>query len=428
MLMNVQDSTHANGLRLVTAHMPHVESVSIGIWIGVGGRHEPRRLCGASHFIEHMLFKGTARRSARAISQAIEGRGGDLNAFTQEESTCYYARVAADRVWTAFDVLMEMVLHPRFDPRDIDKERDVILEEIMMYRDQPQHQVEEWLGELLWQDHALGRPLTGQPATLKQLTRPQIMQFKARTYTPGNTVIAMAGKIDHATGVAGAAKYLAGRPRCSKPAFGRVNGTVGQGATKMQSKDIEQTHLAIGIRLFGRSDPRRYALKLLSVILGENMSSRLFQVVRERHGFAYAIQSGVHLFADTGMLAITAGLERRRTGKAVELIVREIDKLKTTLVGSRDLGRAKDYAIGQIRLGLEGTTNQMMWVGEHFVALGHLITPEECIAALSAVTAEDIRKLAADICCTRRTSLAMIAPELKTSDERTITGHVQRLE
>jgi predicted Zn-dependent peptidase len=412
---------------VVTAHMPHVESVSIGVWIGVGGRHEPAALSGASHFIEHLLFKGTRRRSAKAISQAIEGRGGDLNAFTQEESTCYYARVAADRVWTALDVLMDMYLHPRFDARDIDKERDVILEEIMMYRDQPQHLVEEWLGELLWQDHALGRPLTGEPETLRGMARAEILQFKARTYAPANTVIAMAGKIDHAACAERVAPYMAGRPRGARPAFGRVNDRVRQGPTRLKAKDIEQTHLAMGIRVFGRTDPRRYALKLLSVILGENMSSRLFQVVREQYGLAYAIQSGVHLFAETGMLAITAGLERRRAGRAMDLIMRELVRMKAAPAGPRELKRAKDYAIGQIRLGLEGTTNQMMWVGEHFTSYGYLITPEASIAALAAVTAEDIRQLAADICCTGRTSLAMIAPELKTGEERAIERQLRQL-
>lgn len=411
MMINSQNTRLPNGLRVVTAAMPHVESVSIGVWVGAGGRCEPRQWSGVSHFIEHLLFKGTRKRSAREISQAIEGRGGDINAFTQEESTCYYARVAVDHTWQALDVLLDMYLQPLFAADDVRKERGVVIEEIMMGRDQPHQQVDEMLGEALWCDHALGRPLTGSPETVRKLGRRELLAYRARHYVPANTVIAFAGKVDHEECVARVREHFStvgkGRPRRAAP----VSGRVAQKSLCLKEKESEQAHVAMGFRLFGRHDERRYALKLLSVILGENMSSRLFQVVREQYGLAYAVQSGAHLFDDTGALMVSAGLERARLDRAMRLIMREIKRMKEKTVGSGELKRARDYAIGQIRLGLEGTSSQMMWVGEHFVSYGRLITPEECVTALAAVTAEEIQSLARQHLCRERLSVAMILPD-----------------
>ena len=296
-----------------------------------------------------------------------------------------------------------------------------------MYRDQPQHQVEEWLGELMWQDHPLGRSLTGTPQTLRGLSRAEILRFKDRMYGSVNTLIAFAGRVEHDACVANIGEFWRRRRSGTKPVFGRVNGAVAQGRLRVQSKDIEQTHVALGVRLFGRNDQRRYALKLLSVMLGENMSSRLFQVVREKHGLAYAIQSGLHLFAETGVLDITAGLDRGRTDKALDLIVREMVRMKDKPVGPAELKRAKEYAIGQIRLGLEGTTNQMMWIGDNFLSYGRFITPEVCIARLNEVTAEDVQRLARGIFGERHTSVALVAPDLKVSDEEKIVTCLERL-
>jgi predicted Zn-dependent peptidase len=415
MMMDVQSTLLPNGLRVVTAAMPHVESVSVGIWVGAGGRCEPKDLSGISHFIEHLLFKGTKHRSAREISQAIEGRGGDINAFTQEESTCYYARVAVEHMESALDVLLDMYLQPRLAADDVRKERDVVIEEIMMYRDQPQHLVDEMLGEALWCKHALGRPLTGSPETVRGLGRKELIAYRARHYTPSNTVIALAGKVDHKLCVERVSAYFPGKERARARRAAPIGRHVSQEAMCLKEKDSEQAHVAMGFRLFGRRDERRYALKLLSVILGENMSSRLFQVVREQYGLAYAVQSGVHLFDDTGALMVSAGLERARLDRAMRLIYREIRRLKQSTVGRRELNRARDYAIGQLRLGLEGATSQMMWVGEHFISYGQLISPEESVAALAAVTAADIRGLAQQVLRADRLSVAMILPGVTVS-------------
>jgi predicted Zn-dependent peptidase len=407
--------------------MPHLESAAVGVWVGAGGRHEPKALSGMSHFIEHLLFKGTQRRSAREISQAIEGRGGDINAFTQEESTCYYARVAGEHIWEALDVLLDMYRHPLLAADDLRKERDVVIEEIMMYRDQPQQQVDEMLGESLWCNHALGRPLTGSPETVGRLDRQAVLSYLARHYVPSRTVIAFAGKVDHAECVKRVKAYFPHRNAAAGRRFSPVTPRVGQKALCLKEKDSEQVHMAMGFRLFGRHDKRRHVLKLLSVVLGENMSSRLFQTVREQYGLAYAIQSGAHLFDDTGALMVSAGLDRGRLERAMSIIVREIARLKTVPVGHSELKRARDYAIGQLRLGLEGTTSQMMWVGENFMSYGRLIPPEESVAALSAVTAGEVRDLARDILRPERLSLAMILPDVTQRLSGEMAGMMARI-
>ncbi|MBN1557943.1 MAG: insulinase family protein, partial [Lentisphaerae bacterium] len=310
--MNVCQSTLENGIRIITAAMPHVESAALGVWVGVGSRCETRVQAGVSHFIEHLLFKGTGRRSARDISRVIEGRGGYLNAFTQEESTCYYARVAFDQFNRALDVLTDMIVDPRLDPADVDKERGVIIEEIMMYRDQPRHVVQEMLSRALWPGHPLGRAVIGTPESLAGMNRAQIRAFKERHYVPSRLVVAFAGRVEHNRCVDRVAEGL-GRLKGTEPRRPRrVTHKVAQTRFDIQGKPIEQAHLAMGFRLFGRRDPRRYTLRILNAILGENMSSRLFQVVREKHGLAYSVHSCVHLFQETGVLEVSAGLDRRR--------------------------------------------------------------------------------------------------------------------
>lgn len=400
-----------SGVRVVTAPMPHVESVSLGVWVGAGGRCEPAAQSGVSHFLEHILFKGTTRRTAREISQAIEGRGGDINAFTQEENTCYYARVASSHTWQALDVLLDMIQHPRLSPADIKKERDVIIEEIMMVRDQPHQQVEETLGEMMWLNHPLGRPLAGTCETVRSIGREELLAYKNLHYVPSNIVIAFAGKVDHESCVERVQAAFPAKGGALPNRFMPVGKGVKRKPLEVLPKDVEQAHLALGFRSFGRQDPRRFALKLFSVILGENMSSRLFQVVREQYGLAYAIQCGGHLFHDTGGFVITGGLDRDRLERAMALVARELRRIKEQPVGRRELERARDYSIGQIQLGLESTTSQMMWIGEHILAYGRVKDPEEGIQSLKQVTAAEIQKLACEILRPEHASLAMVLPD-----------------
>lgn len=427
-LLPVEVVTLSNGVRLVMTPLPQVESVSLGIWAGVGGRHESDALSGISHFIEHLLFKGTRHYSCRAISQAIEGRGGYLNAFTQEENTCYYARVAAGQTGRAFDVLADMVRRPTLAVSDIDRERAVIVEEIQMYRDQPAQWVDDLLGELMWVGHPLGRPIVGTPETLQGLNRRTIAAFHQTAYSARNIVLSISGAIDRDAIIRRAVAEFEPHRTAPVPRFRPVTGRVAQHPIDVRARDIEQVHLALGIRVnFGRADRRRFLFKLLNVILGENMSSRLFVTLREREGLAYEIHSSCQLMDETGSLDISAGLDQKRTLRAVQLIVREMHRLRTACVGFREFRRAQEYTVGQIRLGLESTSARMLWAGESLLNLGRVIPPEEVIEGIERATAEDLRELAEELFNPRRLSLALVVPEKMPTDPQPYLEAIARL-
>lgn len=410
MKLNLKSTVLPNGVRVVTAAMPRVAGVTVGLWVKVGGRNESARLSGISHFIEHLLFKGTARRSARQISEAIEGRGGYLDAYTQEELTCFYARVTADHTSEVFAVLADMVLNPKFAPRDIAREREVVAEEIAMYRDQPAQQVDEQLMAALWPKHPLGRSLTGTVKSLSAMRRSDIVAFKRDHYVAGNLVVALAGAVEHGNAVALATRWF-GRMKSGESApVARVAATWPQALFSIRRRPIDQAHLALGFRIFGRHDRCKYAMKLLSVLMGEKMSSRLFQVVREQHGLAYAINSGMQLFEETGLFSVDAGLDVERMGRAFDLIARELGRLARTAPTARELRQAKDYAIGQLRLGLEGTTSQMSWAAEQLVLHGNILQPDQVVARLEAVGRDELRQLAKAVFQPHLASCAVISP------------------
>ena len=417
-----QITTLPNGLRVVTAEMPGMESVALGLWVGVGGRYETKTISGVSHFIEHLLFKGTRRRSAKQISQTVEGIGGYLNAFTGEEHTCYYAKASHRHFNTLLDVLADMYQHPKFAAADIEKERGVIKEELLMYRDQPDHYVHELLTETLWPDQPLGRPLVGSVKSLDATDRAVVAQFKEKNYTAANTIVAVAGRCQHDDVVASVTKTISLDGAARRQKFSAAYDDQRAPRLHYLTKTVEQSHLALGIRGFSRHDERRYAAKLMSVILGENMSSRLFQVIRERHGLAYSIQSAGSYFADTGAFIISAGLDTKRLPRAVRLILGELRKISTQPPSAAELRRAKDYAIGQMRLGLESTSNQMMWLGEHLMAYGFITTPDEVERKLEAVTRDDAQAVAAALFRDARLNAALITPrkdEAAVRDELT---------
>lgn len=425
--MDVQCTRLDNGVRVVTAALPHVESAAIGFWVGVGARYESARISGMSHLIEHLLFKGTRKRKAVEISQAIEGRGGYLNAFTQQEATCYFAMVGYDKVWEAAEVLADMYISPLFASAELDKERGVIIEEIMMYRDVPQHAVHEMLYEGLWKRHPLGRPIAGNPKSISGVSRKDIVGYKSKTYSGDNTVVSLAGRVDHETCVR-KIRTLTRRLQPRKtPSFRGVSRSIGQERVVLEERAIEQAHLALAFRLFGRRDRRRYALQVLSAVLGENMSSRLFQIVREKHGLAYSVHSSVDLFFDTGALTVSAGVDRQRSHKALKLILRELARIREKKVGSRELERARDYIVGQTRLGLESTSQQMMWVGNNMIFHGRFIPPAEVVARVQRVSAADVQAVAGAVIDKRRATLAMIGPDLGTGAQAECRAMLDRL-
>lgn len=404
-----------NGLRVATAELPHMASVAVGLWVGVGGRYEPAELSGASHFIEHLLFKGTARRSAKEISEAVEGVGGYLNAFTDEDQTCFHARVHVDHFDTVLDVLTDMFLHSRFTPADFAKERDVIKEEIAMYRDQPAQYVHDLLHETLWPDQPLGRALTGTEESLDKMRRRDVLNFFHANYVAPNTLLVVAGPLRHAEVVRAAKKFTGkfhtGRPPSFVPAQAQQTAP----AIRLHTKATEQTQLALGIRACSRHDERRFALRVLNTILGESMSSRLFQVLREDLGLAYSVQSSWALMEDTGVLSISAGLDHGDLKKSLRIIVRELKTLTEKPVSAGELRRARDFIIGQMELNLEGTENQMNWLGESLLSYGKIVTPAEAKARLTTVSAAAVRAAARDFFHPQRLSLALIAPLRKSA-------------
>jgi predicted Zn-dependent peptidase len=397
-------------LTVVTAEMPHMASVSLGIWVGVGGRYEPASLSGASHFIEHLLFKGTRRRSAKRISQDVEGIGGYLNAFTTEELTCFYSKARHDRFGELLEVLMDMFLNSTFDPVEINKERNVIKEELAMYLDQPQHHVLELLNETLWPDQPLGRSLTGTPETLDAMKRRQLMDFQRRNYVSQCTLVAAAGRLKHEQVVQAVAPFARRFPLGQKPEFIPVR--VKQTAPRLRlfTKAAEQTQVALGIRTCSRHDERRFAVRLLNTILGENMSSRLFQALREDRGLVYSVCSSLSFYDDVGALVISAGLDTDNLRGALRLINQELSRLKNSLIGPAELRRARDYLIGQIDLSLESTENQMMWLAEQMLGYGKTVGPDEIKRRLLKVRPSDIRAVAREFLRPEGVSLALVTP------------------
>jgi predicted Zn-dependent peptidase len=399
-----------NGLTVVTAEMPHMASVSVGIWVGVGGRYEPAELNGVSHFIEHLLFKGTRRRSAREISQAVEGIGGYLNAFTSEEHTCFYAKAGHEHFGQLWDVLEDMFLRSSFDPVEIGKERDVIKEELAMYIDQPAQHVQELLNALMWPDQPLGRSITGSEKTLDGIGREQLLDYQKTNYVAPATLVAVGGRITHSEALKAvkksAKKFAAG----TRPGYAPATTRQTRPAIHLHTKKTEQTQVALGVRACSRHDESRFALRLLNTVLGENMSSRLFQTIREEHGLAYSIYSANSFFDDAGDIVISAGLDAKNLEKTLKIIVSEMRRLTSDLVPVAELRRARDYLIGQMDLSLENSENQMLWAGEQWLGYGKIFKPEEVKKRLGEVNATKVRAAAREFFRSDRFNLALISP------------------
>ena len=402
-----------NGLTIATAAMPFMASVSVGIWVGVGSRYEAAELNGACHFIEHMLFKGTSKRTAEEISQAVEGVGGYLNAFTSEEMTCFHARAHADRFDDLLDVLADMVLRSKFAPAELAKEREVIKEEVVMYRDQPQQLVQEVLNATLWPGHPLGRSVTGDEKALDALSRAKLLAYLKNNYLASNTLIVVAGNVTHRRAVKAVSRHAKFFKIGPRPQFTPVKVNQREPRVNLNTRKVEQTQLALGIHTCSRHDERRHALRLLNTILGENMSSRLFQVIREERGLAYSIYSTPSFYDDTGDLVISAGLDTENLPQTLRLIVRELKCFTEAPPSAAELRRARDYTIGQIDLSLESTDNQMNWLGEQLLGYGKIFQPAEVKHRLRAVTAGQIRAVARDFFRPERLNLALVSP-LKT--------------
>lgn len=408
--MNIQLSKLSNGVRVVTCEMPHTQSATFGIWAGVGGRHEPERLSGISHFIEHMLFKGTSRRSARRIGQEVEEVGGYLNATTTHDHTVYYGAAPADHFDRLTSVLCDLYLDPKFAPRDIVRERAVIAEEIQMYQDEPSELVQELLWEDLWPDHGLGRPLTGTLQSINRITREDLIAYRARHYRTGVTVVSAAGNVRHEDACARVEALLTGLPRGSARRASPAPAPTSRTRVRIIRRDTQQLHVAFAVPCCNLWSEDRYAVGLLNVLLAGNVSSRLFQELREKRGLCYSVSSNVSQYADAGVINFYIGLDARNLEKALRLTAREFRRLRTEAVKPAELRRAKEYAIGSSRMSLERTSSQNSRIGYSTLMYGQVVDPEETHARLRAVSAQDILRVAGDSLRTSRLTLRAIGP------------------
>jgi predicted Zn-dependent peptidase len=390
--------------------MPHMASVCLGVWVGTGSRHEPAALNGAAHFIEHLLFKGTVRRTARRISEEVEGLGGQLNAYTSEDHTCFYARARHDHRATLLDVIMDMRLNSRFAPADLVKERAVIKEERMMYRDQPPHLVQELLNETLWPGHPLGRAIEGTPRSLDRLTRPRLLGFLRNNYGAENTCIVAAGNVRHAELVQEVSRHMRRFPSGAAPVSEPAVSQQDKPRVRLHTMAAEQTQLALGLRTTSRHDERRFALRVLNALFGECMSSRLFQCLREDRGIAYDVHSAASHFADTGDMVVYAGVDDDKLPQVLKLIAREMRRLTLRPPALAEVRRARDYVIGQFDLALEGTEAHMSWMGEQLMGYGQLVSPGMVRERFGAVTPGEVRRAAADFFRPERMSVALVSP------------------
>ena len=341
-----------------------------------------------------------------------------LNAFTGEESTCYFSKLPAEHFSRAVDVLTDMVKEASLSVKELERELPVILEEIKMYRDQPAQYVHELMAELLWPDQPLGRSLAGIPETVASLRREKMADYKRRYYQPQNILVSVSGPVSHAEVVEQVQKYFPSRNGGERSRFEPARASQTKPRFHFVEKETEQTHLVIGFHGCSRRDPRRYALGLLNIILGANMSSRLFEEVRERRGLAYEIKSGVGHYQDTGSITISAGVENRKAALAIKVVLQELGKLARKPVPAEELRRAKDYFIGQFLMGLEDTLDHLLWVGEKVLYLEEVPDREEITRQIEKVKAEDIQKVARQIFETPHLNLSLIGPLKEKAQEK----------
>lgn len=404
---DIERSVLPNGVRIISEQMLHVRSVSVGIWIGSGSRRESPEENGISHFIEHMVFKGTRQRSAEAIARSVDSIGGGLDAFTSKELVSYNVKVLDDHLPLAFDVISDLVLNPLFASEDIEKEKGVILEEIKMEVDNPEYLIHEIFSSNFWKGHSLGRPILGTKETVRGFNREKVESYYGQSYRPSNILITAAGNLEHENLVKLAAERFAGlNGRPAQPAEERP--TPHARLVFRNKRSLEQVHLYLGVPCVALPDEDRFACYILNTVLGGGMSSRLFQNIREKQGLAYSVFSELNMYRDAGCMAIYAGTSNKAAGKVVEMIVRELRELQQTLVPDEELRRAKDHLKGSFVLGLESTTSRMGNLVRQELYFQQFFTLDEMLESIERVTAEEVQKMAQRFFDPKDITLAML--------------------
>jgi predicted Zn-dependent peptidase len=399
-----------NGLRVVTSTLPHTHSASLSFFVGAGSRYEADEQAGVSHFLEHMLFKGTRRRpTPREISEEIEGVGGVMNAATDKELTVYWAKVGHQHFERAMDVLADNLLHSRFAPREIEKERQVIFEELAMTEDNPGELVGLLIDEVVWPNQALGRDVGGSPATVRRLSRATMRAYLHQQYVPENTVLAAAGNVTHQQVVESARKHLTA---WSRAPFGTwqpaVNGQAGQ-RVRIRHKQTEQAHLCLALPAYSSDHPDRYALDVLNTVLGEGMSSRLFLEIREKRALAYDVHSYVNRFVDTGSVVVGASVEPKKAAETIRVVHEELQGARKR-IPEDELTKAREYMKGRLQLRMEDTGAVAAWLGRQELLKKQILTVDEVLQILDAVTAADLERVAHDLFKPESLNLAVVGP------------------
>jgi predicted Zn-dependent peptidase len=395
---------------LVTESMPHVRSVTVGVWLTRGSRHESDAESGVAHFVEHMLFKGTTSRSAQVIAQTIDSIGGQLDAFTAKEYAGYYIKVLDDHLPIAIDLLSDLIMRPAFSPADIDREQSVILEEIKMVEDAPDDLVHEVFAQQFWSRHPLGRPILGTPETVASFDSDRLRGYFTRTYLAPNLVIAAAGHLEHAALKALVEQAFADVPPGTPAAIDEPP-AVTPGLVVRQ-KEIEQSHLCLGTPAYPQAHDDRHALYVLNTILGGSMSSRLFQHIREERGLAYAVFSNLTSYSDAGAITIYAGCATEKVHEVVDLTLAELRDLRETIVPADELQRAKDHLKGSLMLSLENTSSRMSQLARQQLYFGRHFTLDELLGAIDGVSGADVRRVAADLFRDGASVATVVGPKL----------------
>jgi len=401
-----------NGVRVVSERIPSVRSVSVGVWIATGSRDEEKNESGMSHFIEHMIFKGTGSRRMHHIAQRMESVGGYLNAFTSKEYTCFYARGLDEHLDRALNVTCDLILSPVFPEKELDKEKEVVVEEIKMYEDVPEDLIFDRFETAIYGDHSLGRPIVGYPETVRSFTRRDLIERLASHYTPERIVVAAAGNVDHDHIVRMVERFFATTQRKWKkndhdrqavPAF--------ETQQLEERRVIQQAHIVMGGRSFGLADARRGALSVLNTVLGGGMSSRLNQNIRERYGYCYQIYSFVNMLSDTGDFGVYMATDGTKVDHARKLILRELKRMVTRPISSRQLNQAKSQLKGSLMLGLESLSHRMSRLGRLEMHDRPFASLDDIIAEVNAVTADDVQRVASELFDPDQLSTVVFIPE-----------------
>ncbi|MCK4635352.1 MAG: insulinase family protein [Candidatus Moranbacteria bacterium] len=409
--MNYKKTTLKNGLRIITAPMQGTETVTVLVMSGVGSRYENKQEAGLSHFVEHMLFKGTKKRpNTLAISEELDAIGGEFNAYTGKSRTAYYAKTDANHFNAALDVISDIFLNSKIETKEINRERGTILQEMSMYEDMPMRNVADVFEKLLYGNQRLGREIIGTKKTVNNFTRKDFVQYLKRFYTAKNTVICVAGKFDEKKELAKIKKSFSTINLGEKEEFQKITEKQDAPKLKIKNKKSDQTNFILGVRAYDMFHPDRYALKLLSVILGGNMSSRIYISVREKLGLAYYIQTSTDIYRDAGYLATQAGVEHKNLPKVIEAILKEYKKIAQRKVGEKELQKAKDYIKGKTVMGLESSNAVAGFLIDQEIIKDEILKPEQIFAKLDKVTVEDIQRVARDIFVSENLNLAVVGP------------------